>query len=192
MGRGYGSLPLAEAPDPSAAGRPPPPSHAPRVPLPRSCFPCARGCRARVAGSLRPSCGLRGRDRQYPSTPGIGRAPDLLGNRGSLAIQPLGYGGFALCVLPGPLRSRSVARLPGCSLLYTHSARTAAVHHARNDFQATHAASTYTKSAAVTCVPPNKRLKLPAPGLGTNCVCAPASSVLVSIVVAPARVGAAA
>jgi hypothetical protein len=32
---------------------------------------------------------------------------------------------------------------------------------------------------------PNKRLKLPAPGLGTNCVCAPANCVLVSTVVAP-------
>jgi hypothetical protein len=33
--------------------------------------------------------------------------------------------------------------------------------------------------------PPNKRLKLTAPGLGTNCVCAPAGSVVLSIVAAP-------
>ena len=38
----------------------------------------------------------------------------------------------------------------------------------------------------------NKRLKLPAPGLGRNSVCAPRSSVLVSNDVAPAWVGAAA
>ena len=40
--------------------------------------------------------------------------------------------------------------------------------------------------------PPNKRLKLPAPGLGRNCVCAPASCIVVSIIVAPAWGGAAA
>jgi hypothetical protein len=40
--------------------------------------------------------------------------------------------------------------------------------------------------------PPNKRLKLPAPGFGRNCVCAPASSVVISISVAPPRIGAAA
>jgi hypothetical protein len=40
--------------------------------------------------------------------------------------------------------------------------------------------------------PPNKRLKLTAPGLGRNCVCALASSVLVSIFAVPAGVGAAA
>jgi hypothetical protein len=34
--------------------------------------------------------------------------------------------------------------------------------------------------------PPNKRLKLTAPGLRKNCVCAPTRSVLVSIFVAPA------
>ncbi len=39
---------------------------------------------------------------------------------------------------------------------------------------------------------PNTRLKLPAPGRGKNCVCAPAAFVLVSIDVAPADVGAAA
>ena len=39
---------------------------------------------------------------------------------------------------------------------------------------------------------PNTRLKLPAPGCGKNCVCAPAAFVLVSIDVAPADVGAAA
>ena len=39
---------------------------------------------------------------------------------------------------------------------------------------------------------PNKRLKLSAPGLGRNCVCAPAGSVIISTVAAPARVGAAA
>jgi len=39
---------------------------------------------------------------------------------------------------------------------------------------------------------PNKRLKLAAPGLGKNCVCAPAAFVVVSIQVAPAAVGAAA
>ncbi len=60
----------------------------------------------------------------------------------------------------GPLRSRSAARLPGCSLLYPHGARTAAVHHARNNFQATHAVSSPTKSARVTCLPPHKRLKV--------------------------------
>src|SRR5947208_10692757 len=38
----------------------------------------------------------------------------------------------------------------------------------------------------------NTRLKLTAPGLGRNCVCAPASFVVVSLTVAPARVGAAA
>ena len=41
-------------------------------------------------------------------------------------------------------------------------------------------------------VPPNKRLKLTAPGLGKNCVCAPAAFVGVSIDVAPTGVGAAA
>jgi len=41
-------------------------------------------------------------------------------------------------------------------------------------------------------LPSNKRLKLSAPGLGKNCVCAPAGSVVVSIDVAPAGVGAAA
>ncbi len=41
-------------------------------------------------------------------------------------------------------------------------------------------------------VQPNKRLKLTAPVLGRNCVCAPASPVVVSIEVAPAGVGAAA
>ncbi len=40
--------------------------------------------------------------------------------------------------------------------------------------------------------PPNKRLKLPAPGRGKNCVCAPASSVVISTDVTPAVVGAAA
>ena len=39
---------------------------------------------------------------------------------------------------------------------------------------------------------PNKRLKLAAPGFGRNCVCAPATSVLVSINVVPASLGAAA
>src|SRR5213594_177610 len=39
---------------------------------------------------------------------------------------------------------------------------------------------------------PNKRLRLPAPGLGRNCVCAPARCAVVSITVAPAEVGAAA
>ena len=39
---------------------------------------------------------------------------------------------------------------------------------------------------------PNKRLKLTAPGVGKNCVCALASSVVVSINVALACVGAAA
>ncbi len=39
---------------------------------------------------------------------------------------------------------------------------------------------------------PNKRLKLAAPGLGSNCVCAPAAFVAVSIDVAPTGVGAAA
>ncbi len=39
---------------------------------------------------------------------------------------------------------------------------------------------------------PNKRLKLPAPGLGRNCVCAPAAFVVVSMDVAPTAVGAAA
>src|SRR5207247_10280775 len=34
-------------------------------------------------------------------------------------------------------------------------------------------------------LPSNKRLKLSAPGLGKNCVCAPAGSVVVSIDVAP-------
>ncbi len=37
--------------------------------------------------------------------------------------------------------------------------------------------------------PSNKRLKLTAPGLGTNCVCPPPSSVLASIHGAPDRVG---
>ncbi len=41
-------------------------------------------------------------------------------------------------------------------------------------------------------MPPNKRLKLAAPGLGRNDVCAPASSVVVSIVAAPTGDGAAA
>src|SRR6266571_1139380 len=40
--------------------------------------------------------------------------------------------------------------------------------------------------------PPNKRLKLTAPGLGRNCVCALASAVVVSINVAPTWSGAAA
>ncbi len=39
---------------------------------------------------------------------------------------------------------------------------------------------------------PNTRLKLPAPGCGKNCVCAPRAFLLVSIDVAPADVGAAA
>ena len=39
---------------------------------------------------------------------------------------------------------------------------------------------------------PNKRLKLTAPGLGRNCVCAPAGSLLVSMNVVPASLGAAA
>ncbi len=39
---------------------------------------------------------------------------------------------------------------------------------------------------------PNKRLKLTAPGLGKNCVCALASPVVGSINLAPAYVGAAA
>src|SRR2546426_11575290 len=38
--------------------------------------------------------------------------------------------------------------------------------------------------------PPNKRLKLTAPGCGRNCVCAPTRSVVVSVVAAPARCGA--
>ena len=38
----------------------------------------------------------------------------------------------------------------------------------------------------------NKRLKLTAPGLGRNCVCALAGSVLVSVIAAPAILGAAA
>jgi len=39
---------------------------------------------------------------------------------------------------------------------------------------------------------PNKRLKLTAPGLGRNCVCAPAGPLVVPMNVAPAGVGAAA
>ncbi len=38
----------------------------------------------------------------------------------------------------------------------------------------------------------NKRLKLTAPGVGKNCVCAPANFVLVSVSAAPTGVGAAA
>jgi hypothetical protein len=37
--------------------------------------------------------------------------------------------------------------------------------------------------------PPNKRLKLPAPGIGKNCVCALTSSMLVSMSPAPTGVG---
>jgi hypothetical protein len=33
--------------------------------------------------------------------------------------------------------------------------------------------------------PPNKRLKLTAPGLGSNCVCAPGGAVLISTIAAP-------
>ena len=44
----------------------------------------------------------------------------------------------------------------------------------------------------VECAPPNKRLKLSAPGCGRNCVCAPPDSVVVSSDMALARVGAAA
>ena len=39
---------------------------------------------------------------------------------------------------------------------------------------------------------PNTRLKLAAPGLGRNCVCAPARFLVIAITVAPAGVGAAA
>jgi len=39
---------------------------------------------------------------------------------------------------------------------------------------------------------PNKRLKLPAPGCGKNCVCAPTGFVVISINRAPTGVGAAA
>jgi len=41
-------------------------------------------------------------------------------------------------------------------------------------------------------LPPNKRLKLTAPGFGENCVCAPAAFVVVSIGVPPTGFGAAA
>jgi len=48
------------------------------------------------------------------------------------------------------------------------------------------------RSSVRVAAAPNKRLKLPAPGLGRNCVCAPTGSVVVSMRAAPAGVGAAA
>ena len=53
-------------------------------------------------------------------------------------------------------------------------------------------ADTEERESRAQRVPPNKRLKLAAPGCGRNCACAPAGFVVVSIDEAPAGVGAAA
>ncbi len=53
-------------------------------------------------------------------------------------------------------------------------------------------ADTEERESRAQRVPPNKRLKLAAPGCGRNCVCAPTSSVVVSSIVLPTGVGAAA